>query len=174
MQWIDAHTAKSWKPSLFRSPALLTANPNWPERKHTLDVKVKHCFVLDTTLKQCLPSGTRPRISRKPLVLSCPRMLMKRKTEPPLPSVSENGALTYQQQSQSFMFCSKTILDARKVSAIVIDFTLKEVIITMVLLLELCLPADHHVRHHLHQLLLELSQNQHQKIRWRESWGKKV
>ena len=44
------------------------------------------------------PSGARPRISRKPLVLSSPRMLMKRKTEPPRPSVSENGALTYQQQ----------------------------------------------------------------------------
>ena len=54
------------------------------------------------------PSGTRPRISRKPLVFSSPRRLMKRKTEPPRPSVSENGALTCRQQFQRLIFYFKT------------------------------------------------------------------
>ena len=31
--WLKLHTAKSWYPSLLRSPALLTASPNWPATK---------------------------------------------------------------------------------------------------------------------------------------------
>ena len=52
----------------------------------------------------CLPSGTRPRISRKALVLSAPRRLMNKNTAPPRSSRSENGALTCAVEISSYQF----------------------------------------------------------------------